>query len=140
MPVYFFVENVLFNLRDKRKTGEWIIESVRKEGYSLDELNYIFCSDKYLLGLNNHYLNHDEYTDIITFDHSFSKKSLNGEIFISIDRVKENTKTYKTSFRDELHRVMIHGVLHLCGYKDKTKVLQLKMRSREDYYLNLRSF
>ncbi len=109
--------------------------STRKEGFVIDELNYIFCSDDYLLSLNQRFLSHDEYTDIITFDHSFNKKQISAEIFISIKRVKENAKTFKTTFQNELHRVMIHGVLHLTGYKDKTKKQQQAIRKKEDYYL-----
>ena len=133
--IYFFSEGTIFTLRDKNALRKWIIVSARKERFVIDELNYIFCSDDYLLNLNRKFLNHDEYTDIITFDHSFNKKQINGEIFISVDRVKENAKTFKTTFQNELHRVMIHGVLHLAGYKDKTKKEQQAIRKKEDYYL-----
>jgi len=138
--IFFFTEEITFNLKNKPALRIWIAVSAGKEGVSIDELNYIFCSDEYLLNLNQKYLKHDEYTDIITFDHSFDKKKINGEVFISIARIKENAKIFKTTFQNELHRVMIHGVLHLCGYNDKTKAAQSKMRSKEDYYLNLLSF
>ena len=138
--IFFFTEYIKFNLKEKNALRRWITVSARKEGFLIEELNYIFCSDNHLLRLNLRFLNHDEYTDIITFDHSFHKTKINGEIFISIPRVKENAKTYKATFQNELHRVMIHGILHLCGYTDKTKARQSKMRSKEDYYLSLRSF
>ncbi|HKP31778.1 MAG TPA: rRNA maturation RNase YbeY [Chitinophagaceae bacterium] len=98
-------------------------------------LTYIFCSDKYLLAINRQFLKHDYYTDIITFDLSSDKKSVIGEIYISTQRVRANAKELKLPIKDELLRVMIHGALHLCGYKDKSKTDKLAMRSREDYYI-----
>ncbi|MFI5217993.1 MAG: rRNA maturation RNase YbeY [Bacteroidia bacterium] len=133
--ILFFTEGIKFSLKNNTELCRWIIVSTRKEGFVIDELNYIFCSDDYLLSLNQRFLSHDEYTDIITFDHSFNKKQISAEIFISIKRVKENAKTFKTTFQNELHRVMIHGVLHLTGYKDKTKKQQQAIRKKEDYYL-----
>ena len=101
-------------------------------------MNYIFCSDEYLLEVNNNFLQHDFYTDIITFDLSLSKTSPTiGEIYISVDRVKENAITHKTSFELELHRVIFHGALHLCGYKDKTKKDALLMRDKEEDCLSM---
>ena len=137
-PILFFTEDIKFSLKEKSALRRWITACARKEGFVIDELNYIFCSDTYLLNLNQKFLNHDEFTDIITFDHAFNKKQINGEIFISIHRVKENAKSFKATFQNELHRVMIHGVLHLTGYKDKTKNQQHAIRKKEDYYLRKR--
>lgn len=101
-------------------------------------LNYIFCSDKYLLKINRDYLKHDDYTDVVTFDYSESTQEIEGEIYISIDRVRENADRYKQEFTNELSRVMIHGLLHLMGYGDKTEAEQTKMKEREDACLFLR--
>lgn len=109
---------------------------IKKQKKQCGELHFIFCSDAFLLKLNKEYLGHQTLTDIITFDYS-QKKKLSGEIYISIPRVKENSKKFKTPFTNELHRVMIHGVLHLCGYKDKTKAQKEKSREREDACLKL---
>lgn len=133
--ILFFTEDIKFSLKEKNALRKWITLAAGKEGFIVDELNYIFCSDDYLLNLNQRFLNHDEYTDIITFDHSFNRKQINGEIFISVERVKENAKTFNVTFNNELHRVMIHGILHLAGYKDKTKKQQQTIRKKEDYYL-----
>ena len=107
----------------------------RMEKRKCSSLTYIFCSDKYLLAINRQFLKHDYYTDIITFDLSSDKKSVIGEIYISTQRVRANAKELKLPIKDELLRVMIHGALHLCGYKDKSKTDKLAMRSREDYYI-----
>jgi probable rRNA maturation factor len=109
----------------------------KKEKRILGELHYIFCSDTYLARINREYLHHNTYTDIITFDLSESKAAISGEIYISIDRIRENAVLYNTSFRDELHRVIFHGALHLCGYKDKTTKDAKTIRAKEDFYLNL---
>jgi len=106
----------------------------------LKELNYIFCSDAYLLQINQQYLNHDTYTDIITFDNSETEKVITGDIFISIERIRENAAKYNITEADELHRVIIHGALHLLGYKDKTAVTKQKMTEKEDFYLSRRGF
>lgn len=117
---------------------KWIKNAILQEKYSLGELNYIFCDDTYLLKINREYLNHDTLTDIISFDYTIGKQ-INGDIYISIDRIKENAKLYKTTFYNEFLRVMIHGVLHYCGYKDKTDADKKIMRSKEDYYLSLQN-
>jgi rRNA maturation RNase YbeY len=104
----------------------------KKEGYSIVGLNYIFCSDEYLLQINKDFLEHDYYTDIITFDQSEVKGKIEGDIFISIDRVKDNAKTVGSTFTQELHRVLAHGLLHLTGYKDKTPKDAKKMRAKEE--------
>lgn len=138
MPIRFFSEDTDFELAHPRKTSAWINQTTRKEKSEVKEINYIFCSDSFLLGLNQDYLEHDTLTDIITFDYSISKKALEGEIYISIDRVSENAFKFKRDFEEELHRVIIHGVLHLAGYKDKKPSDKAIMRKKEDTYLSLR--
>ncbi len=138
--IYFFSEET--NFKPKTLTGLrlWIVKTIESENYQLKELNFIFCSDKYLLKINQEYLNHDTYTDIITFDNSEVSMEISGDIYISIDRVKENSKTFKTNFIDELHRVIIHGILHLLGYTDKSKKDKELMTQKEDSYLKKRDF
>lgn len=114
----------------------WISKVLEKEGKQLGDIAIVFCSDDYLLSMNKQYLNHDYYTDIITFDYS-EQQFVAGDLFISSDRVKENAAGLDLSFNDELNRVVIHGVLHLCGYKDKTKEDELLMRAKEDFALSL---
>jgi probable rRNA maturation factor len=141
MPVIrFFEEDISYKLKNKSAVKKWITETIVAEGYKLKELTYIFCSDNYLLQINQQYLNHDTFTDIITFDNSETEKVIIGDIFISIDRVRENATQFNTSISDELHRVLIHGALHLLGYKDKTTASKQKMTEKEDFYLNLRGF
>lgn len=135
--VNIFTEDTNYNLKDKRKIKAWINSAITAEGYILAELNFIFCSDEYLLRLNQDYLKHDTYTDVITFDNSEELKTIVGDIFISIERVKENAKELNVPTAAELCRVMIHGTLHLLGYKDKTKSSKLLMSAREDHYLTL---
>ncbi|MEO6681615.1 MAG: rRNA maturation RNase YbeY [Ginsengibacter sp.] len=106
-----------------------------EEEVDFTTVSYIFCSDDYLLGLNKQFLDHDTFTDILTFTLSESRQPIISEIYISVDRVKENAETHRVSFQEELYRVMIHGVLHLCGYSDHTKELKEVMTNREDYYL-----
>lgn len=108
---------------------------VKSEGKKINHINFIFTSDRYLLELNKRYLKHNSYTDIITFDLSEKDQLKNAEIYISVDRVKENSRLMNISFKSEIHRVIFHGVLHLCGYKDKSKKDTKKIRNREDFYL-----
>ena len=123
-------------LENEQKTIDWIISTIHQEGKSVTEISYIFCSDAYLHQMNLEYLNHDTYTDIITFDYT-ENSVVSGDIFISVDRVKENAKKFNTTFKNELSRVIIHGVLHLVGYKDKSTEQKQVMRSKEDFYLTL---
>jgi probable rRNA maturation factor len=126
------------NLQNKRALKAFIPLLFKKEKKPLESLTYIFCTDDYLLQINNQHLQHDFYTDIITFDLSESTSSPTiGEIYISVDRVKENATTHQTTFEQELHRVIFHGALHLCGYKDKTKNDALLMRNKEDDCLSM---
>lgn len=136
--INFFTEEVDFRLIHKTKLRNWIKSVITEHNKNLYSINYIFTSDKYLIEVNRQYLKHDTYTDIITFDQSNDCNQIEGDIFISIDRVKENTKKSNSTFLDELHRVMIHGVLHLLGFSDKTKEEKQEMRKLENHYLALR--
>jgi len=123
-------------VKGKKQVKEFIRYIFNSEGKTLDEINYIFCSDPYLLEINKSYLQHDFYTDIITFDLSNGEEVV-GEVYISIDRVRDNAKLHGSTYREELLRVIFHGVLHLVGYKDKKKSEITIMREKEDYYLRL---
>jgi probable rRNA maturation factor len=139
MPgILFFSEGISFKLKNPRKTKSWIKSAIEREHKSLSALNYIFCSDKYLHQINLEYLDHDTLTDIVTFDNSEDDSMIEGDIFISVERVKENSLKFKKTFDDELHRVIIHGALHLIGYSDKSAVAKKQMRKKEDAYLSLR--
>jgi probable rRNA maturation factor len=135
--INYFKENVTFRLSGKDAISKWIGRVVRKEGKSTGEVNFIFCNDRYLRKLNVEYLHHDYNTDIITFDNSENKNIISGDIYISVDRVKANADSYSATFADELHRVIIHGILHLIGYDDSTEKLKKQMRKKEDEYLLL---
>ena len=136
--IRFFSEDISFKIDLPRKKTLWIKEVARREKKTIKEINYVFCSDKYLLQLNQGFLNHKTLTDIITFDNSEGKNGLEGEIYISIERVQENAIKFNNEFEDELHRVMIHGVLHLIGYKDKKPSEKALMRKKEEACLSLR--
>ncbi|WP_136468151.1 rRNA maturation RNase YbeY [Flagellimonas onchidii] len=123
-------------LKDLAKFSDWISRIIESEGFQLGQIDYIFCTDDYLLNVNQQYLNHDTFTDIITFDYS-SGRTLSGDIFISSDRVSENARTYGVTFENELLRVMSHGVLHLMGYADKTEDEQSVMRTKEEEKIKL---
>ena len=125
-----------FSLKDRRKHRVWLIQLAQKEHKAIDTINYIFCDDQYLLRINEKHLNHSTLTDIITFDYC-TGDVLSGDIFISIERVKENAKIYNVLFREEIKRIMAHGILHLCGYHDKKPNDKAIMTKKEDYYLSL---
>lgn len=127
-----------FNLDQEDNVSKWISKTINEENCKEGEINYIFCSDEYLHKINLDFLNHDTFTDIISFDYSVGKE-LHGDIYISVDRVMENAAEYNVTFEDEMARVMIHGILHYCGYKDKSESDEKLMRSKEDYYLARRS-
>lgn len=137
-PIYFHNESIDFKVVNEQKVLSWIEKTILEESFSLGNLNFIFCSDDYLLNLNKEYLNHDTYTDIVTFNYC-ENNIISGDLFISIDRIKDNSTQLKLSFNSELNRVIIHGVLHLIGYNDKTPEEILEMRAKEDFYLNLLS-
>lgn len=132
--IRFFFENNSVALRDRNRLKDFILALFRKEKRTVESVNYIFCSDKKILEINRQFLNHDYYTDIITFDLSESDKIV-AEIYISLDRVRDNAKKEGTSLKSELHRVIFHGALHLCGYGDKTKAEIKVMREKEEEYL-----
>lgn len=135
--IHFFTEDISFQLKQKKNIRHWIENVVHNEGAKINELNYIFCSDEYLKEVNIEYLDHHYYTDIITFDNSEDPAILESDIFISIDRVKENSQEFSKNFTEELHRVIIHGVLHLLGYKDKEEKESRLMRQKENDSLAL---
>ncbi|MBK6522323.1 MAG: rRNA maturation RNase YbeY [Sphingobacteriaceae bacterium] len=139
MAISFTSQHKKFKLLKSAAIKKWIEVVIKKEKRKLGEIHYVFVSDEELLEMNKQFLKHNTYTDIITFDYS-EGKTINGDIFISIDRVKDNASKFKTEFNDELHRVIIHGVLHLCGYKDKTKKDATLMRKMEENSLSKRPF
>ena len=134
-----FYSETDFKIEDTKALSHWISEIILHENHELGDLTYVFCDDAYLHKLNVQFLNHDTLTDIISFDNSLGKQ-IHGEIYISVERVKENAATYQVAFLEELHRVIIHGVLHFCGYKDKTKKQQETMSCKENEALDLRTF
>ena len=137
MSLQFFYEDTSFELENTPVIEVWIKQIINNYGFDLVDLNYIFCSDNYLLEINREHLNHDYYTDIITFDHSEENKKVESDIFISVDRVKENADSLSISFHQELYRVMAHGLLHLFGYSDKTSEEKIIMREKEDACISL---
>lgn len=140
LPINFYKEDITYKLSDISNLRSWINKTIIAENYKLQELNFILCSDEYLLDINQKYLNHDTYTDIITFDNSEEEGMIYGDIFISIERVKENAKIFGVKTADELHRVIIHGTLHLLGYPDKKKEERALMTEKENFYLAAREF
>ena len=138
--INFFNQDLSFKLPKPRKTITWIQEVINREKKRLVNLNYIFCSDQYLLEINQQYLKHKTLTDIITFDNSENKGVIEGDVFISLERVKANAIALRTDLDEEIHRVLIHGVLHLVGYSDKSKRTKFGMRKKEDAYLSLRKY
>ena len=136
MPsINFFYEDVTFRLPQIRKYKTWLSASINREGRSVGEINFIFTSDAYLHQLNVVHLNHDTLTDVITFDHSEEDQALTADIFISVERVRDNSETFTVPFDQELQRVMIHGILHLVGYGDKTEEQLQTMRTKEDLHI-----
>lgn len=130
--IQFFYENLPETVNTDYKT--WLEDIILSEEKKTGEINYIFCDDEYLLKVNQDYLQHDYYTDIITFDY-VKGKTISGEIFVSLQRISDNASTLSKEYEEELRRVLAHGILHLCGYKDKTEEEELLMRSKEDFYL-----
>ena len=134
--IQFFNEDCNYTVACKKEIIKKVLYLIESEGFKLECINIILCSDLYLLGINRDYLNHDYFTDIITFDQSDKNHQIEGDLFISIDRVKENSESNQCPQVVELQRVILHGVLHLAGYKDKTKKEKSIMRAKEDFYLN----
>jgi len=136
-PITFFQEDIVFELPDPDETRSWINKVITQEEADVQYLNFIFCSDDYLHNINMEYLSHDTLTDIVTFDNSENPDNIEGDVFISVDRVKDNSNSFDTSFDEELHRVIIHGVLHLIGFNDKTDEQKSQMREKEEACLSL---
>ena len=135
--INFHYEEIDFKVPNPIKTKRWLKEVIKSENYNLSEINYIFCSDEYLHKINLRYLDHDTLTDIITFDNSEEENLIEGDIFVSVDRVNENAKDFNSPYEQELRRVLVHGVLHLCGYFDKSVDDEKLMRMKEEFYLNI---
>ncbi len=135
--VSFFTEDCKFAFKEKRLTSRWLKFVAESESKRLGDISVIFCSDNYILDVNIKYLQHDYYTDIITFDYCEGER-LSGDLFISVDSVRENASFYGTEFADELNRVIVHGLLHLIGYDDHTEEDIAQMRAKENYYLSQR--
>ncbi len=133
--IRFFNEDVAYKLPQKQVTRQWLKQQAKREGYAVGDLNYIFCSDEYVLQLNRDHLQHDYYTDIITFDTGEAGSRIEGDIFISVDRVAENAAQLGVSADQEMRRVLAHGLLHLCGYGDKTDGEIVLMRTKEEEWL-----
>lgn len=133
--INFHIQVPGFKLSGRREIKKWVTNVIIDHGKRPGQIDFIYCSDEYILGLNKKYLGHDYYTDILTFDYSEDENLVSGDIFISIDRLRENAKELEIPLQDELNRVMVHGILHLLGYGDRTKEERTLMRGKEDYYL-----
>ncbi|MDZ7900616.1 MAG: rRNA maturation RNase YbeY [Arcicella sp.] len=133
--IAFFNEDIDFKFPGKNKFKAWLKKVADKEGFMIGQLNYIFCSDEYLHKINLEYLDHDTYTDIITFDNSEDEATIEGDIFVSVERIRENSQTLNTVFEEEVKRVVVHGLLHLCGYDDHTHEDKAEMRKLENNYI-----
>ncbi|GAB4001295.1 rRNA maturation RNase YbeY [Spirosoma daeguense] len=134
--IRFFNEDVPYKLPQKLAVRQWLKQEAEREGYTIGELNYIFCSDEHVLQVNRDYLQHDYYTDIITFDQSEEEGKLEGDIFISVERVADNAAQLGHAPEQEMHRVLAHGMLHLCGYGDKTDEEAAQMRAKEEEWMS----
>ncbi len=134
--IRFFNEDVPYKLAKKQVIRQWLKQQAEREGYAVGDLNYIFCSDEHVLQVNRDYLEHDYYTDIITFDQSEEEGKIEGDIFVSVERVADNAMQVGVSAEQEMHRVLAHGLLHLCGYGDKTDADVATMRAKEDEWLS----
>lgn len=134
--IRFFSEDVPYKLSQKQATRQWLKQQAEREGYAVGDLNFIFCSDEYVLQVNRDYLQHDYYTDIITFDQSEEEGKIEGDIFVSVERVSDNARQLGVPVEQEMRRVLAHGLLHLCGYGDKTNEEETRMRAKEDEWLN----
>ena len=139
MAISFHTINIAHKVSGKLILKKWLKNAISSEGCTMGNINIILCDDNYLHELNQQYLKHNTYTDIITFEYN-DKGKITGDLFISFERVNENATKFKVPVETELHRIMIHGILHLCGYKDKTKADKLIMRKKEEKYLSLRPF
>jgi len=136
--ISFQTQDVFLVLKEKKLIRQWIVDAIKNEGKKTGDITYIFCSDEYLLSMNQQYLHHDDYTDVITFDYTEGER-VSGDIFMSVERILDNSIQLKTTPEEELHRVMIHGVMHLCGYKDKKPGERKNMTLKENQYLEMLS-
>ena len=136
--IRYFQEDIRFELKQKMRNNQWLKMVAGSEMRRIGAVNIIFCSDNYILDVNMKYLQHDYFTDIITFDYC-EKDVLSGDLFVSIDSVRENALFYGVGFADELDRVMVHGLLHLIGYDDHTEEQTAQMREKENYYLRMKA-
>ncbi|AXI23874.1 Putative rRNA maturation factor [Cardinium endosymbiont of Sogatella furcifera] len=136
MNIYYFSEKINFRLKQKRKISTWLQKVIQQEGYTLEQLNFIFCTDHYLHAKNLTYLGHDTLTDVITFPYATKPTTIWGDIYISIERVRENAKIYNRKMIEELYTVIVHGLLHLLAYNDHKPEERLIMREKECFYLN----
>ena len=134
--ISFQTQDIKLILKDKTIIRSWIVNAIQNEDKKTGDITFVFCSDEYLLGMNQQYLHHDDYTDVITFDYTEGDR-VSGDIFISYERILDNSNQLKTLPEDELHRVMIHGVMHICGYKDKQPKARAQMTIKENQYLDL---
>jgi rRNA maturation RNase YbeY len=140
MPIiHFFNEDIQYLVRRKTLLRNWILLTIKAEKRKLEEISFILCSDQFLLQINQEFLDHEDYTDIITFQYNESGQKIQGDIYISLERVRENAIKYNQRLLDEIHRIIIHGVLHLIGYQDKSINDKEEMSRKEDYYLSLRT-
>jgi rRNA maturation RNase YbeY len=137
--ILFFSENIDFKLKDKAILRNWLLKSISNEGKKVENINFIFCNDDYLLEINKKYLNRNTLTDVITFDYSEQEEVISGEIYISYQRIVDNATKYNQTLDNEIYRVMIHGILHLIGYDDNTENQKEIMAQKEDYCLSLLS-
>jgi rRNA maturation RNase YbeY len=135
--IHFFSENIPFVLKGKGRVRAWLRDCIAHENKAAGILNFIFCDDEYMLPINRSYLHHDTLTDTITFDYSDLDNKVQGDVYISIERARENAEQFNVSPVHEIHRLIIHGVLHLCGYEDKNPEGKRLMSEKEDYYLSL---
>jgi len=134
--ISFQTQDIVLVLKEKNKIRQWIVDAIKNESKKTGDITCIFCSDEYLLSMNQQYLHHDDYTDVITFDYTEGDR-ISGDIFMSVERILDNSIQLKTTPEEELHRVMIHGVMHLCGYKDKLPKERANMTKKEDQYLKI---
>lgn len=142
MAVKYYNDGCDYKLPGKAKCAAWVKRSVENEGYRLGAVNYVFCSSQRLLEMNRQFLGHDYFTDVITFDYSdlADKRLVSGDVFIDVDTVADNAARFGAAPMDEMHRVLIHGAMHLCGYKDKAPDEEVRMRERENFYLARREW
>lgn len=138
--ISFFTADITYSLKSRTNIRHWLLKVASSEKKRISSLNIIFCSDDYLYKMNRQFLKHNTFTDIITFDNSVDLKHISGELYISLDRIRDNAATLGVTIKDELHRVIVHGLLHLCGYTDKTPSDRKKMSLKEDFYLQRRQF